>query len=106
MALSERTRPPAPALSREPFPGSRKVHVPGLLHPDLRVPMREISQSPTRTRAGLAPNPPLTVYDTSGPFTDPDVAIDPRRGLPRPLAPFIEARGDSELLPGPSSAWA
>jgi phosphomethylpyrimidine synthase len=106
MALSERTRPPAPALSREPFPGSRKVHVPGLLHPDLRVPMREISQSPTRTRAGLAPNPPLTVYDTSGPFTDPDVAIDPRRGLPRPLAPFIEARGDSEVLPGPSSAWA
>ena len=92
-------------ITRTPFPNSRKVYVPGVLHPDLRVPMREISQSPTRTQAGLVPNPDVTVYDTSGPYTDPDIDIDVHRGLPRVLAPFIEARGDSEVLQELSSAY-
>ncbi|MCH8243110.1 MAG: phosphomethylpyrimidine synthase ThiC, partial [Planctomycetes bacterium] len=62
------------------FPASRKTYVPGSLHPDLRVPMREIKLTPTSAGHGTAApdktaNPPVTVYDTSGPYTDPDVAI-------------------------------
>ena len=58
---------------REPLPASRKVHVSGTLYPDIRVPFREIS---------LKGNPALGVYDTSGPYTDPEVSIDIRKGLP------------------------
>ena len=95
---------PAP-VTREPFPRSHKVYVPGTLHPDVKVPMREIALSPTRRRDGtLEHNPPVTVYDTSGPYTDPNVEIDVRMGLPRPCTPWIEARDDSDLLDGPSSA--
>ena len=57
-----------------PFPASRKIYVEGL-H-GIRVPMREVSQTPTKTRDGIEPNPPVTVYDTSGPYTDPSVKID------------------------------
>jgi len=64
------------------FPGSRKVYVSGEIHRDIRVPMREIQLSPTPSRNGTTEaNPPLTVYDTSGPYTDPNVAIDVRKGL-------------------------
>jgi len=95
---------PAP-VTREPFPRSHKVYVPGTLHADVKVPMREIALSPTRRRDGtLEHNPPVTVYDTSGPYTDPNVEIDVRMGLPRPCTPWIEARDDSDLLDGPSSA--
>ena len=73
---AQRERAPADAcITREPFPGSKKIYVPGVLHPDVRVPMREITLSPTQpTSAGEAPeaNDPVTVYDTSGPYTDPD----------------------------------
>ena len=95
---------PAP-ITRQPFPRSHKVYVPGTLHPDVRVPMREIALAPTRRADGsLEHNPPVTVYDTSGPYTDPDVDIDVRQGLPQPCAPWIEARADSVALDGPSSA--
>jgi len=87
--------PSQETLTRSPFRASRKIYVPGTLHPDLRVPMREISQSPTRTRGGLEENPPVVVYDTSGPFSDPEVAIDPRQGIPRLREDWIEARGDT-----------
>jgi phosphomethylpyrimidine synthase len=87
--------PSQETLTRSPFRASRKIYVPGTLHPDLRVPMREISQSPTRTRSGLEENPPVVVYDTSGPFSDPEVAIDPRQGIPRLREDWIEARGDT-----------
>lgn len=94
---SDRDRVPArtASITRAPFPASRKIYVEGSLHPDLRVPMREIRQSPTRTKAGMQPNPPVTVYDTSGPYTDPEVEIDLHQGLPRPCAPWIDARGDT-----------
>ncbi len=88
----------------KPLPRSRKVYVPGS-RPDLRVPMREISQSDTPASFGAEQNPPLYVYDTSGPYTDPDAKIDIRRGLPALRAGWIEERGDTEILTGPTSAF-
>src|SRR4051812_32195324 len=76
----------------QPLPGSRKVYV-----GPLRVPMREIAQS--------AGNPPITVYDTSGPYTDPEARIDIRKGLPALRDKWISGRGDVETLQGPSSAY-
>jgi phosphomethylpyrimidine synthase len=87
----------------QPFPSSRKIYVEGAT--GLRVPMREISQTPTRSESGLTPNPPITVYDTSGPYTDPEVSIDLLRGLSPLRAPWIDARGDTEQLNGPSSLY-
>jgi phosphomethylpyrimidine synthase len=78
----------------ESFPASRKVYRPGRLHPDLRVPMREIALHPS------SGEPPLTVYDPSGPYTDPDVAIDIEAGLARARSGWIAARDDTEAYPG------
>ena len=78
----------------EPLPASRKVYKSGSLHEGLRVPMREIELHPS---AGEAP---LTVYDPSGPYTDPDVTIDINHGLPCPRAAWIVARGDVETYAG------
>jgi phosphomethylpyrimidine synthase len=86
-------------ITRTPFPASRKVYVPGTLHPDVRVPMREISLHPTATAKGPIANPPVTVYDTSGPFSDPSVDLDLRRGLARVRRAWILARGDVDELP-------
>ncbi|MCC2958073.1 phosphomethylpyrimidine synthase ThiC [Massilia sp. IC2-477] len=88
----------------EPFPNSRKVYIEGS-RPDIRVPMREISQSPTPDSFGGEANPPLFVYDTSGPYTDPLTSIDVRRGLGTPRLPWILERGDTEELPGPTSNY-
>ncbi|MFG6136539.1 phosphomethylpyrimidine synthase ThiC [Halomonas sp. B23F22_10] len=102
--LNESARVDAAAVA--PLPGSRKVFVEGS-RPDIRVPFREIGLSPTRT-SGEGPdeqNPPLLVYDTSGPYTDPEAAIDLRRGLPELRRGWIEARGDTELLDGPTSEY-
>jgi phosphomethylpyrimidine synthase len=87
-----------------PFANSRKIHVQGS-RDDLRVPMREISQSPTLTNSDKEINPPIYVYDTSGPYTDPDVDIDLLQGLPDVRAAWIAERQDSEQLSGPSSAY-
>ncbi|HOW69577.1 MAG TPA: phosphomethylpyrimidine synthase ThiC [Phycisphaerae bacterium] len=95
-------------ITREPFPASRKTYVPGVIHPDIRVPMREILLSPTPSHlpgGQTTINPPVTVYDTSGPYTDPDVAINPRRGLPAVRLPWILRRGDVEELAAPSSEY-
>jgi phosphomethylpyrimidine synthase len=88
----------------QPLPNSRKVHVEGS-RPDLRVPMREIAQSDTPASFGAEVNPPLAVYDTSGPYTDPTVDIDIRSGLPPLRARWIEERGDSAELDGLTSAY-
>ena len=87
-----------------PIPGSRKIFVEGS-RPDLRVPMREIGQSRTPTLFGGEDNPPVTVYDTSGPYTDPDARIDLSSGLPALRARWIAERGDTALLPAPSSEF-
>jgi len=89
---------------RQPFPKSRKIYVEGS-RPDIRVPMREVSQTPTRTAQGEEANPPLTVYDTSGPYTDPNARIDLLAGLPPLRAGWIAERGDTEQLKGPTSIF-
>lgn len=92
------------AAAVAPLPNSRKIHVPGS-RPDIRVPMREIHQSDTPASFGAEPNPPVWVYDTSGPYTDPDARIDIRSGLAPLRAAWIAERGDTEELPGPTSAY-
>src|SRR5690606_21989667 len=87
-----------------PIPGSRKVFVEGS-RPDLRVPMREIELTRTPTLFGGEDNPPVTVYDCSGPYTDPDARIDLSAGLPALRARWIEERGDSERLAALSSGF-
>ena len=87
-----------------PIPGSRKIHVEGS-RPDLRVAMREIVQTRTPTLFGGEENPPITVYDPSGPYTDPDVTIDLAAGLAPLRARWIEERGDTEALSALSSAF-
>ncbi|MGB3836820.1 phosphomethylpyrimidine synthase ThiC [Castellaniella sp.] len=87
-----------------PLPASQKIHVTGS-RADLRVPFREIHQDDTPGQFGGEPNPPLTVYDTSGPYTDPSATIDIRKGLSAPRLPWILEREDTETLPGPSSQF-
>ena len=70
----------------QPLPNSRKIFVEGS-RPDIRVPMREIAQSDTPASFGVEANPPISVYDTSGPYTDPSARIDIRAGLPPLRAP-------------------
>jgi phosphomethylpyrimidine synthase len=96
----------------KPLPNSRKVYVAGS-RPDIRVPMREIRQSDTPLHSGAAasggaaarsePNPPIFVYDTSGPYTDPILKIDIRRGLEPLRTRWILERNDTEELAGPTS---
>ena len=87
-----------------PLRGSAKIHVGGS-RPDLRVPMRAIAQAATPATFTAESNPALAVYDTSGPYTDPDYRADLAAGLPPLRAGWIEARGDSEVLPGFSSEF-
>ena len=91
--------------SIQPFPNSSKIYVQGSRE-DIRVPMREISLSDTPTQNGMEKNAPVTVYDTSGPYTDPDVSIDIRKGIASVRSAWIEDRNDTELLDGPSSDTA
>ncbi|TFU03682.1 phosphomethylpyrimidine synthase ThiC [Polymorphobacter arshaanensis] len=77
-----------------PLPGSRKIHVAGELFPDIRVAMREVKLEDS------AKEPPVRIYDTSGPYTDATARIDIDAGLPALRTPWIEARGDCERYPG------
>ncbi len=86
------------------LPRSRKVYVQGS-RDDLQVPMREISQSDTPASFGAEVNAPLFVYDTSGPYTDPRAAIDIRNGLAALREKWIEERGDTETMAGPTSIY-
>ena len=87
-----------------PIPGSRKIFVEGS-RADIQVPMREIALTQTPTIFGGEENPPVTVYDTSGPYTDPGARIDLAAGLPALRAKWIEERGDTEPLEGLSSTF-
>ncbi len=87
-----------------PFYKSRKIYIEGS-RPDIRVPMREISQEATAASFGAEENPPIPVYDTSGPFTDPDQKIDLMQGMPDLRSRWIEERGDTEPLAGPTSEY-
>ncbi|WP_119461118.1 phosphomethylpyrimidine synthase ThiC [Rhodospirillaceae bacterium SYSU D60014] len=83
-----------PTVTAGPLPASRKTYQAGAIHPDLRVPMRAISLHPT------AGEPPVIVYDSSGPYTDPEVKTDITQGLPRLRDAWIRARGDVEAYDG------
>ncbi|MBT8446043.1 MAG: phosphomethylpyrimidine synthase ThiC, partial [Gammaproteobacteria bacterium] len=100
--LSEAAQVDAAAVQN--FPCSRKVFVPGS-RDDIRVPMREIAQADTVGRDGHQQNPRVTVYDTSGPYTDPDADIDIRRGLDPLRERWIAERDDTGELAGLSSAY-
>ena len=87
-----------------PLPNSEKIYVTGS-RDDMRVPMRKISQAVTPTDMGGEENPPIFVYDTSGPYTDPNAEIDIRTGLPALRGDWIAERDDTELLGGPTSDY-
>jgi len=104
MKKTEKT-PQTETISRAPFPASKKVYVQGEIH-DIQVAMREISLSDTLVNGKvMSKNAPVTVYDTSGPFTDPNIDIDVRKGLPRLRQSWIVNRGDVEELEGISSNY-
>jgi phosphomethylpyrimidine synthase len=88
----------------KPYRGSRKIYVPGS-RGDIQVPMREIEQHATSALFGKEDNPAVTVYDTSGPYTDPDVKIDLQKGLAPLRQAWIEERNDSQALTGPTSDY-
>ena len=93
------------SISTSPFPNSRKIYVSGELFP-IQVPMREISLSPTKlSKGGVEENPAITVYDTSGPYTDSNETIDVRKGLKRVREQWIIDRGDVEELTQISSEY-
>ncbi|WP_336071341.1 phosphomethylpyrimidine synthase ThiC [Nitratireductor rhodophyticola] len=84
----------APKVTTGPLPASRKIYKPGKLHPGIRVPLREIAVHPS------AGEPPVTVYDSSGPYSDPDALIEIEKGLPRIREAWVKARGDVEAYEG------
>ena len=84
------TAPALPAVTTGPLPASSKRYVAGVIHPEIRVPMREIAVHPS------AGEPPVTIYDASGPFTDPAVQTDIARGLAPVRSAWMAARGDCE----------
>ena len=90
------------SASTKPLDGSKKIYVEGS-RPDIQVPMREIYLEDTASSFGAEPNPPIPVYDTSGPYTDPDVQIDLLKGLADVRSNWIEERQDTVQLDGPTS---
>ena len=95
-------------ITRDPFPNSRKIYAMGEIHPDIRVAMREIACSPTVSSKDDVPdekNPSIFVYDTSGPYTDPKVEIDVRKGLYPLRHDWIMKRGDVEALDNQNSVY-
>ena len=95
-------------ITRDPFPNSKKIHVKGKIHKDIKVAMREISCSPTKSSDESKPdeeNPSVLVYDTSGPYTDPTVDVDVYKGLPGIRENWILDRGDVEEVDNSASLY-
>ena len=103
---SDTVATPSATLTTEPFPASRKVYITGP-QPNIRVPMREIALTPTKEPNGQTPtpNPPVRLYDPSGPYTDPDVLINVRKGLAPLRREWIAARHDVQELPQVTSIY-
>ncbi|MDR6159641.1 phosphomethylpyrimidine synthase [Chryseobacterium sp. SLBN-27] len=92
-------------ITRSPFPNSKKIYVEGTIHP-IHVAMREIQLSPTKLSNGkMEENPPVTIYDTSGPYTDENFEINIEKGLPRIREQWILDRNDVEILDGITSEY-
>ena len=101
------TAPKQDGITRHPFPNSKKIYVQGKIHPQIKVAMREISLSDTidsLTKKKTA-NEPVTVYDTSGPYTDPNKDINIHKGIERIRENWIKGRGDVEQLEGFTSEY-
>ncbi len=104
MSKADKT-PEQGSITTGPISGSKKVYVKGKIH-DIQVGMREIEVSPTKLFSGkMVENPPVTVYDTSGPYTDVNYKVDVKKGLPRIREQWILDRGDVEYLEGTSSDY-
>ena len=92
--MATTTNPAELSVTTGPVGNGRKIYLSGERHPDLRVPMREIELDPSAEEA------PVRVYDTTGPYTDPDAAIDISRGLPEHRRAWVVDRGDVEAITG------
>ena len=104
MSKADKT-PEQGSITTGPISGSKKVYVPGILH-NIQVGMREISVSPTKLYNGkMVENPPVTVYDTGGPYTDENYQVDVKKGLPRIREQWILDRNDVETLDQISSDY-
>ena len=101
------TAPKEGKITRHPFPNSKKIYVSGKVHPNIKVAMREISLSDTKhsMTGKITPNEPVTVYDTSGPYTDPNKEINVHQGIERIREEWILDRQDVEQLPSFSSEY-
>jgi phosphomethylpyrimidine synthase len=101
------TAPKQDGVTRQPFPNSKKIYIPGKIHPHISVAMREIELSDTEDSLTKKPTPnePITVYDTSGPYTDPDKVINVHSGIEAIRERWIMDRGDVEVLPAFSSDY-
>ncbi len=97
-------RIPTETMRPDPYPKSRKIYVKGRIHKDIRVAMREVELDDRHPETGEPIKVPL--YDTSGPYTDPDVEINIHKGLPRIREKWILERGDVEQLPDYTSPYA
>ncbi|SFH43570.1 phosphomethylpyrimidine synthase ThiC [Pedobacter insulae] len=105
--MKKEKTPDQQAISRAPFPASHKVYVKGNLH-NIEVAMREVRLSETKIHNGFgltSPNPPVTIYDTSGAYTDPAIDIDIKIGLPKLREHWITTRKDVQQLPNISSVY-
>ena len=106
--MKKEQTPETTIISRNPLTGSKKIYVHGELH-DIQVAMRQIELSPTEHKlkndVSSTRNEAVTVYDTSGPYTDPNIAIDLKKGLNRMREQWILKRGDVEQLNDFSSAY-
>ncbi|EFK37217.1 Phosphomethylpyrimidine synthase [Chryseobacterium gleum] len=95
----------AHSITCSPFPNSKKIYVEGKLHP-INVAMREIQLSPTKlSNGGFEHNAPVTIYDTSGPYTDENAVVDIQKGLPRIREQWILERNDVNILDGITSEY-
>ncbi|MEO9660318.1 MAG: phosphomethylpyrimidine synthase ThiC [Maribacter dokdonensis] len=101
------TAPKQGGITRKPFPNSQKIYVPGKLYPEIKVAMREITLTDTidSLTKKKTPNEPVTVYDTSGPYTDPNIEIDVHAGIERIRENWIKERGNVEELDTYSSKY-
>ena len=93
----------------KPYAHREKAYMQGRIYPFLKVGMQKVNLTPTVTLKGgekvMTPNAPVYIYDTSGPFSDPSIEIDLKKGLPRMREPWIQERGDVEQLPGITSEY-
>ncbi len=103
----QETTPTQATITRAPFPASKKIYVEGKIHQDIRVPMREISLTDTKVfgTEKKVPNQPVTVYDTSGAYTDTEIEIDVRKGLEPIREQWIQDREDVKALEGITSDY-